>query len=80
MKDLFSGFAVTTNGMNESVEKMNQSIREVALVAQSTTTDVVDISERVNEINEKAGYISDEVQNIKIRMGELLKITQMVKE
>ena len=80
MKNVFSGFAATTNEMNDSVEKMNQSIRGVTLSAQSTTTDIVGISERVNEVNEKAEYISNEVQNIRERMSELLKITQKVKE
>ena len=80
MKNVFSGFAATTNEMNDSVEKMNQSIRGVALSAQSTTTDIVGISESVNEVNEKAEYISNEVQNIRERMSELLKITQKVKE
>ncbi len=80
MKTIFSEFAVTTNAMNESVEKVNQSIREVTLAAQSTTKDVVDISERVNKINEKAESVSNEVQNIKIRMRKLLKITKIGNE
>ena len=80
MKHLFTGFAVATNGINQSVEKVNQSIQEVALSAQSTTTDIVDISEGVNEINKKAICISDEVQNIKARMSELLKITEKLQE
>lgn len=77
MKNLFNTFATTTNGMNAAVEKMNQSIREVASVAQSTTSDVVTICESVSQINEKAEEIANEVQNIRVRMNGLLKITQM---
>lgn len=77
MKNLFNTFAKTTNGMNIAVEKMNQSIQEVASAAQSTTTDVVTICESVSQINEKAEEISNEVQNIRVRMNNLLKIAQI---
>ena len=77
MRNLFNAFATTTNGMNIAVEKMNQSIQEVASAAQSTTTDVVTICESVSQINEKAEEISNEVQNIRVRMNNLLKIAQI---
>ena len=77
MRNLFNTFATTTNGMNIAVEKMNQSIQEVASAAQSTTTDVVTICESVSQINEKTEEISNEVQNIRVRMNNLLKIAQI---
>ena len=77
MRNLFNAFATTTNGMNIAVEKMNQSIQEVASAAQSTTTDVVTICESVSQINEKTEEISNEVQNIRVRMNNLLKIAQI---